>query len=121
MTKPILGLENRPVRSCTNRNLSFGAALAAGLLFSAATAQAGVFGAYGFTGNDTGGIIPWSPEIAPVYRDIAAAHCAGYNKQARITSVHAWYGDYVGFVCRFPRGYDPMMARYAPAVVRVRY
>jgi len=61
----------------------------------------------GVRGNDMGGIIPWSPEIHPVYRQIAADHCARWNKVAVITSVHAWYGDYVGFECRWPRGYDP--------------
>jgi hypothetical protein len=98
--------------------------LSAGLLLAmGATAIAGPFGAYGFSGNDTGGIIPWSSEIAYSYRDIAAAHCASYYKIARITSVHARYGDYVGFVCRFPRDYDPVKARSLPyaEVVRVRY
>jgi hypothetical protein len=57
----------------------------------------------GLVGNDTGGIIPWSPEIRYVYRDIAAAHCARYNRNARITAVHAWYGDYVTFSCYYPR------------------
>ncbi len=80
---------------------------------------------WGVKGNDTGGIIPWSPEIRYVYRDIAAAHCAAYNKLAVITSVHAWYGDYVGFSCRFPRGYDPVKAfahayLYAAPVVALR-
>jgi hypothetical protein len=58
-------------------------------------------------GNDTGGIIAWRPEIAHLYREIAAAHCARYNKVPDITSVHRRYGDYVGFRCYFPRGYDP--------------
>lgn len=58
-------------------------------------------------GNDTGGIIAWRPEIALVYRDIAAEHCARYNKIPEITSVRRRYGDYVGFRCHFPRGYDP--------------
>lgn len=58
-------------------------------------------------GNDIGGIIPWTPESAYVYRDLAAVHCAKYNKVARITSVHRRYGDYIAFVCRFPRYYDP--------------
>jgi hypothetical protein len=61
-------------------------------------------------GNDTGGIIAWSPAIRGIYRTVAAEHCAQYNKVARITSVHPWYGDYVGFVCAFPRGYDPVKA-----------
>lgn len=80
---------------------------------------------WGVKGNDTGGIIPWTPEIRYVYKDIAAAHCAAFNKQARITSVHAWYGDYIGFSCRFPRGYDPVKDYYYSrdlyGAVRARY
>ena len=64
---------------------------------------------WGSKGNDTGGIIPWSPALrAYGYRDAAQHHCAGYHKIARITSVKARYGDYVGFACEFPRNYDPV-------------
>jgi hypothetical protein len=76
--------------------------------------------AHGLVGNDTGGIIPWSPYVHPYRHDIAAMHCARYNKAYRITSVHARYGDYIGFVCFFPRGYDPMKL-YAYPPVRVLY
>jgi hypothetical protein len=68
-----------------------------------------------FKGNDTGGIIAWEPGIHRVALPIAAGHCARYGKYARITSVHARYGDYVGFVCRWPRGYDPMR----PVLIRL--
>lgn len=61
----------------------------------------------GLTGNDTGGIITWSPEHALVARDWAAEHCARYNKYARITSVSARYGDYIAFTCQF----DPRASR----------
>ena len=40
-------------------------------------------------------------------RQMAAAHCAGYNKWARITSVHARYGDYIAFACELRRGRRP--------------
>ncbi|MEA2927887.1 MAG: hypothetical protein QOG38_315 [Hyphomicrobiales bacterium] len=64
---------------------------------------------FGINGNDTGGIIPWSPELrAYGYRHAAQHHCTGYHKLARITSVHPRYGDYVGFACQFPRHYDPV-------------
>jgi hypothetical protein len=76
---------------------------------AASAAQAGWFDVWG---NDTGGIISWSPAIRYTYRDLAADHCAHYNKVAHITSVHPWYGDYVGFVCAFPRHYDPVKAWY---------
>jgi hypothetical protein len=78
------------------------------MLFAISGAQAG----YVFKGNDTGGIISWTPEIAYSYKEIAAIHCWQYNKVAFITSIHPVYGDYVGFVCAYPRGYDPVKARY---------
>lgn len=57
----------------------------------------------GLTGNDTGGIITWSPEHQHVARPWAADHCAHYGKAARITSIRARYGDYIAFECYFPR------------------
>jgi hypothetical protein len=57
----------------------------------------------GLTGNDSGGIITWSPDHALVAQDWATQHCAQYGKYARITSVHAQYGDYIGFACEFRR------------------
>jgi hypothetical protein len=93
------------------------AVLAAGAVMLAASgAQAG----YVFKGNDTGGIISWNPEIAHNYQDIAAIHCSQYNKVAFITSVHPVYGDYVGFVCAYPQGYDPVKARYYQGLGAVR-
>ncbi len=74
----------------------------------------------GVTGNDGGGIIPWSPDISLTYRQIAADHCARFDKVAVVTSVHKWYGDYVGFRCYFPRGYDPRKGVFA-ATVRALY
>jgi len=87
-----------------------------GLALTASGASAG----YVFKGNDTGGIISWSPEVAYTYKEIAAAHCFQYNKVAFITSVHPQYGDYVGFVCAFPQGYDPVKARAYPPLPPVR-
>ena len=52
-----------------------------------------------YRGNDTGGIIPWSCENEVDARAIAGAYCAGWNKYARITSVHRMYGDYIAFNC----------------------
>jgi hypothetical protein len=62
------------------------------------------------TANDTGGMIAWSPEIDPVYHDMAAAHCARWNRIAKITSAHRWEGDYIAFVCLYDRQYDPRKA-----------
>jgi len=65
----------------------------------------------GLTGNDTGGIIQWTPETGAVYRDIAASHCARWNRSAFITSVHRTYGEYIGFQCIVLRRYDPRKMR----------
>ena len=56
-------------------------------------------GPIGTTANDTGGIIPWSVENQRDAVMIASELCARYNKYARITSVHAQPGDYIGFRC----------------------
>ncbi|HWM47911.1 MAG TPA: hypothetical protein VNR11_13485 [Xanthobacteraceae bacterium] len=77
---------------------------------SAAPAGAGWFDA--IQGNDTGGIIPWG-HPKPEYALIAAAHCATYNKIAFVTSFPRKYGDYAGFICAFPRDYDPVKAQAA--------
>ena len=85
------------------------AALAVALLAPAAHAE--IWSAYGINGNDTGGIIPWSPALrAYGYQAAAQGHCGGYSKIGRVTSVHARYGDYVGFSCEFARSYDPVKA-----------
>jgi len=42
----------------------------------------------GVTGNDSGGIIQWGPDAQYFYRDVAAYHCARFNKIAVISSVH---------------------------------
>jgi hypothetical protein len=88
------------------------AAFAVSLLANPAHAINGeTWSIFSINGNDTGGIIPWSPQLrAYGYRVAAQAHCDGYHRIARITSVHARYGDYVGFACEFPRGYDPVKA-----------
>lgn len=65
-------------------------------------------GAYGMTANDTGGMIPWSPQVQPVALDMANDHCGRYGRYAVITSVHPWPGDYIGFVCRIPNRWGPV-------------
>lgn len=71
--------------------------LAAGL--SSAQAQVSL------RGNDTGGMIVWTPESERLAFAAAHAHCAAYGKVARVTSVYRQYGHYIGFACAFPRGY----------------
>jgi hypothetical protein len=64
-------------------------------------------------GNDTGGIISWSCENEVAAPAIAAAHCAGWGKYPRISSVRRQYGDYIAFHCLW----NPYQARWAlPAV-----
>ncbi|HET7850597.1 MAG TPA: hypothetical protein VFL51_16200 [Pseudolabrys sp.] len=58
------------------------------------------------TGNDTGGIFPWSHENRIHARAIAAEHCARYFKRAHITAVVPGYGNYISFSCRFDRRYS---------------
>ena len=85
-----------------HRSLWVAAALGAALtLYAAGVALAGLAGPIlgGVTGNDTGGIIPYSPDVEPIYHDIAAAHCARWFRLSRVTSVHRQYGDYISFVC----------------------
>jgi len=53
----------------------------------------------GVTGNDTGGIFPYSPAVEGIYQQIAESHCARWGRLAKVTSIHRTYGDYVGFVC----------------------
>lgn len=64
-------------------------------------------------GNDTGGIIAYSPGAARLRDRIAADHCAQWNKIHRITSVHAQYGDYIGFRCYWPRGTNGIVVKRA--------
>lgn len=60
---------------------------------------AGCAGVNGVTSNDTGGIIPWTRENQQMAYSIASERCAQYDKYARITSVNAYPGDYIGFAC----------------------
>lgn len=78
---------------------------------AASAVQAGSY-SYGLKGNDTGGIIPWTPPLELVYKEVAGDHCARFGKIARITSIHRRIGDYIGFTCQFDRDYDPMRYRY---------
>ncbi len=88
--------------------------LAAAVILNSFAAHAGFSGpAPGLTGNDTGGIIQWTPDVDLIYRDIAAAHCARWNRSAGITSVHRTYGDYIGFQCIYDRRFDARKAGFS--------
>ena len=66
--------------------------------FASALAGCGV---HGPKGNDTGGIIPWSPDNERAALSIAQDNCGRFGKHARITSIHRQYGDYIAYQCRF--------------------
>ena len=53
----------------------------------------------GITGNDTGGIFPYSPDVESSYEQIAEGYCARWGRLGKVTSIHRKYGDYVSFVC----------------------
>ncbi len=61
----------------------------------------GACGIHGPKGNDTGGIIPWSPEAESSALGFAESQCRGYGKTAVISSVRRVYGDYIAYSCRF--------------------
>ena len=85
--------------------------LAVALVLSSFAAHAGAAGPDpGLTGNDTGGIIQWTPETNLIYRDIAVAHCARWYRLAGITSVHRTQGEYIGFQCVYSRRFDARKA-----------
>lgn len=91
------------------RSKLLSAVLVAATCLAAPAVKAEIWSVYNINGNDTGGIIPWSPALrAYGYREAAQHHCGGYKKLARVVSVNARYGDYVSFACEFPRGYDPV-------------
>ncbi len=82
--------------------IAFAGALGGGAgLGTSALATGGEFAGPGprITGNDTGGIFPYSPAIEGIYQQIAEGHCARYGRLAKVTSIHRQYGDYVSFVC----------------------
>ena len=85
------------------RNLWVLFALALLLPAAAGTALAGaifVGPGPGLTGNDTGGIIQYTPDLdRAAYRHMAAEWCARWDRLSHITSMHRIYGDYVSFVC----------------------
>jgi hypothetical protein len=60
-------------------------------------------GVYGPKGNDTGGIIPWSPENEQMAHQIADDNCGAYGKFAVLRTMHRAYGDYISYDCVRPR------------------
>lgn len=97
------------------------AALGTMLLCCAAGPADALFGIHGPKGNDTGGIIPWSPENEQAAFDIAQQNCGWYNKFAVLRSIRRVYGDYIVYDCRWdpPRRYyaGRQHHRRAPAAI----
>ena len=56
----------------------------------------------GLTGNDTGGIIPYANYDRAAATEMAAAHCARFNKLTKATAVDPQYGGYYSFACIWP-------------------
>ena len=77
----------------------FAAAIFA-VTLGAGTATAEVSGPWpSISGNDTGGIIPYTPDLEGLYPQIARDYCASWGRLSQVTSVHRRYGDYISFVC----------------------
>jgi hypothetical protein len=79
------------------------------LLLATAGAAADHMGSHGPKGNDTGGIIPWSPEAERAAFHIAEENCGRFNKFAVLRSVRRVYGDFIVYDCRW----DPPHRLYA--------
>ena len=78
--------------------------IALGIVLASSTAVFAIGGTftgpgYWITGNDTGGIFPYSPDVETSYQQIATDYCARWGRLSHVTSVHRKYGDYVSFVC----------------------
>ena len=75
------------------------AALSAMLVSSANAWNDLLNSVWGPKGNDTGGIIPWSPENEKNAFEIAENNCKFWNKFPVATSIHRVPGDYIGYAC----------------------
>jgi hypothetical protein len=75
------------------------AALSAVLVTNASSFNTILDSVWGPKGNDTGGIIPWSPENERDSFAIASEQCGRWNKFPIATSIRRQYGDYIGYKC----------------------
>jgi hypothetical protein len=97
------------------------ALIVAGVLSVAVVSQASAWndltnGIWGHKGNDTGGIIPWTPENEKNAFAIAESNCRWNNKYPVATSIHRVPGDFIAYRCQW----DPPRAkarRYVPEPV----
>jgi hypothetical protein len=94
---------NRPILNQSILNRSMLLVLAASALALGGCAGPGPV----LTGNDTGGIIAWSPlahRDAPIW---ASEHCARYGKVAAKSAEVRGYGNYISFRCHWDRRVHP--------------
>ena len=80
------------------------ALIVAGVLSVAVVSQASAWNdltnsVWGHKSNDTGGIIPWSPENERNAFAIADEQCSRHNKFPVASSIHRVYGDYIAYRC----------------------
>ena len=81
-------------------NRAFLAGAIGALMLGANAATAAISGPWPrISGNDTGGIISYRPDLEGVYPQIARDYCASWGRLSHVTSVHRRYGDYISFVC----------------------
>jgi hypothetical protein len=66
-------------------------------------------------GNDTGGLIDWSPATELVAEGIAWDHCSRFGRAAYVTRVNRRAGDYIQFRC-LTYAVDRVTPPLAPAV-----
>ena len=65
---------------------------------------------WGSKGNDTGGIIPWTPENEQKSFEIASKQCARWNKYPVATSITRMPGDYISYSCAWDPPPPPTVA-----------
>ena len=82
-----------------NKTLACAAALSFVLVSEAGAFNHLLNSVWGSKGNDTGGIIPWSPENEANAFEIAQRNCGWYNKFAVPTSIYRRPGEYIAYKC----------------------
>ena len=86
--------------------------IAVGVLSVAVVSQASAWNdltnsVFGYKGNDTGGIIPWSPENEKRAFAIAERNCRWNGKFPVATSIHRVPGDYIAYKCQWEQPRRP--------------
>jgi hypothetical protein len=74
---------------------------------------------WGSKGNDTGGIIPWTPENEATSFEIATKQCARWNKFPVATSIHRVPGDYIAYKCVWDQPAPAVAARHHRRDVKI--